>query len=176
MEHGFLEHISGAVYQENLHVPLLIKYPQQHRGARSDLLVSQVDLLPTILDVAGLPARPDLPGKSLHRAQPSDSDAVFAVARPGVPGKKNSKIQGARNVIVSGSLKLITWTAGPSEMYDLSSDPREQRNLYSPDDPRAIDLNRHLSKWVASMPPLKRNTGKMDKSTMERLRSLGYTQ
>jgi arylsulfatase A-like enzyme len=176
MEHGFLEHISGAVYQENLHVPLLIKYPQQREGARSDLLVSQVDLLPTILDLAGLPARPGLPGKSLRRTQPSDSDAVFAMARPGVPGKKNPKIQGARNVIVSGSLKLIAWTAGPSEMYDLSSDPGEERNLYSPDDPRAIDLNQRLSKWVASMPPLKRNAGKTDKSALERLRSLGYTQ
>ncbi|HEY7335273.1 MAG TPA: sulfatase [Bryobacteraceae bacterium] len=176
MEHGFLDHVAGMTYQENLHVPLLIKYPQQSEGARSDLLVSQVDLLPTILDVAGLPARPGLPGKSLNRAQPSDSDAVFAVARPGVPGKKNPKIQGARNVIVSGFMKLISWTAGPSEMYDLSSDPGEKRNLYSRDDPRAIALNQRLSKWVASMPPLKRNAGKMDKSTMERLRSLGYTQ
>jgi arylsulfatase A-like enzyme len=176
VEHGFMDHIAGMTYQENLHVPLLIKYPEQREGARSDMLVSQVDLMPTILDAAGIAAPAGLHGKALRHAQPSDSAAVFAVARPGVPGKKNSKIQGARNVIVSGAMKLIAWTAGPSEMYDLSADPEEKHNLYSPGDPRAVELNERLSKWVASAPPLKRNAGKADKSAIERLRSLGYTQ
>ena len=57
----------GALYELSVHVPLLVHWPGlgpagQGRGE----LVSSLDLLPTILDAVGLPALPDLPGRSLR--------------------------------------------------------------------------------------------------------------
>lgn len=54
-------------------IPFLVKWPGMVReGARSHELVSTIDLLPTFLDVAGLPARDELPGSSLVPVLKSD--------------------------------------------------------------------------------------------------------
>jgi hypothetical protein len=72
-------------------------------------------------------------------------------------------------------MKLILWTAGPPELYDLASDPGEQHNLYKPDDPQAMELRRHLESWISAMPhPNARYS--VDHLSGERLKSLGYIQ
>jgi arylsulfatase A-like enzyme len=54
---------------ENTHVPFLLRLPgARHAGARVPDLVSQVDVLPTLLSLAGVPAPPDLSGLDLARA------------------------------------------------------------------------------------------------------------
>jgi hypothetical protein len=73
-------------------------------------------------------------------------------------------------------LKLITWTAGPPELYDLAVDPAEQHNLYTLDNPRALDLSQRLEKWIAAMPRHNTQPRKLDRATSERLKSLGYVQ
>jgi arylsulfatase A-like enzyme len=177
LEHGFMEHEAGVLYQENLHVPLVIKYPGQHEAHRSDLLASEVDIVPTILETAGIRVPQELQGRSLSHAVPADSDTVFADASPLAPLKmRSSKMRGSRQVVLSGSLKLIAWSAGLPEMYDLSVDPEEKCNLYSARDPRAIALSGRLERWAAAMPSLEHGSKQLDERVIERLKSLGYTQ
>ncbi|HLH41455.1 MAG TPA: sulfatase [Bryobacteraceae bacterium] len=176
MSHGLLGHGAGVVYQENLHIPLVVKYPGQNRPLTSDLLASQVDLMPTILAAAGIPAPLGLQGRNLKEAQAADSDAIFASARALFPSKKSRKIQGTRRAVLSGTLKFIQWTAGASEMYDLAADPEEKTNLYAANDPRAIELQRRLERWTAAAPALRDGSQKLDDSVIERLKSLGYVQ
>ena len=71
---------------------------------------------------------------------------------------------------------MIATTSGPPELYDLSSDPNEEHNLYSPEDPRAAGLSRRLDAWVQSMPRENVRPGALDPATRERLKSLGYAQ
>jgi arylsulfatase A-like enzyme len=202
-EHDLLDHFLGFVYQELVHVPLVIKYPDQRQGSQSDDLVSQVDILPTILDLCGLltnpaqnasgaagllppdPVRPagrfalkagpEIQGRSLLRA----ADGTLAVYSQGtrnpLMGVGNPRFAGLRRAIYSGSMKLILWTAGPPELYDLASDPAEQHNLYKPDDPRAAELRRRLESWILAMPRLNAPHS-LDKLNGERLKSLGYIQ
>ena len=175
-ERGLLGHASGTVFQNVVGIPLLIKYPHRNEAAQSDRLVSQVDLLPTILDVAGIAPPAFLQGRSLLRAASPESEVKFAEANPS-PSQlslKNPRIRGVRRAIFSGSLKLIAWSHGPSELYDLASDPYEQHDLYRPDDVRAMDLSKRLTDWVASIPHKVRQTKKLGKPDLERLRSLGY--
>ncbi|MBM3660347.1 MAG: hypothetical protein FJW95_12725, partial [Actinobacteria bacterium] len=61
--HG-LRQKANFVYDENFHVPLVIAHPDLPGGTATDALASAVDLVPTLLDLAGVEA-PDLPGRSL---------------------------------------------------------------------------------------------------------------
>jgi arylsulfatase len=71
--HG-LRQKGNVVYDENFHVPLMVRHPDLAGGARSDALASAVDLAPTILEVAGhdresIGARfPELKGHALMSA------------------------------------------------------------------------------------------------------------
>ena len=176
-EHELMDHFVGFTYQELVHVPLLIKYPGQHRAARVDDLVSQVDLMPTVLDSLGLPPAVKSQGRSLIKADPDPSRVVYARGtRSPVVGEGNPRLLGLRRAIFSGSMKLISWTNGPSEMYNLATDPAEAHNLYRADDPAAMGLSDQLNKWVSDMPRHNVQPHKLDKSTSERLKSLGYVQ
>lgn len=70
--HGMVEKAAMGhnVYEDILNIPLIIHYPGQSKGKKKYELVSQVDILPTILDMAGI-AMPTLKykvqGKSLHQ-------------------------------------------------------------------------------------------------------------
>jgi arylsulfatase A-like enzyme len=169
-EHGILEHAANSVYQDQLHVPLLVKYPHQTTADKSDALVSQVDLMPTVLDVASLPAPPGLQGRNIRLNAPG---VIFAEARPS-PQNRPGNI---RRTVFDGSMKLIASQDGTREMYDLHADPLEEHNLYDPANPAAKALEDRLAKWVGGMPSQDfKGSGKLDKSAIERLKSLGYVQ
>jgi arylsulfatase A-like enzyme len=83
--HG-LRQKGNVVYDENFHVPLVIRHPDLDRGASTDALASAVDLAPTILDIAGFDVGevatrfPALKGHSLMPAVAGGSvrDGVLA--------------------------------------------------------------------------------------------------
>ena len=172
-EHNLLVHGSGAVYQELVHVPLIIKFPGQRDARHADGWVSQVDLMPTILDLAGITPSTSLPGRDLR--QPFESGIVYSQAS--TPSNfPLARTHGVRAAF-SGSMELITSTAGSTELYDLASDPTEEHDLYRTDDPRAIELKDRLDAWISTIPksPLK-HPAKPESQAIERLRSLGYAQ
>jgi arylsulfatase A-like enzyme len=175
-EHDLIDHFVGFVYQELVHVPLVIKYPGQHDASRSDDLVSQVDILPTILDSLAIKPGFAVQGRSLLKPAPEGGAILYSQGtRNPLMGVGNPRFNGLRRAIFSGSMKLILWTAGPPELYDLATDPAEQHNLYKPDDPRAVELRRGLESWISAMPRLS-VPHNLDKVNAERLKSLGYVQ
>lgn len=68
----------GQMFDEGLRTPLIVRFPGgEHAGERRSAPVSQVDLLPTVLDVLGLPDDDWLPGHSLRQELPEDRLVVF---------------------------------------------------------------------------------------------------
>ena len=64
-EHGEEEH-GFFIYDAVVHVPLIMRYPARiGRGVRVKTEARSVDLVPTVLDLAGLPPVASLPGRSL---------------------------------------------------------------------------------------------------------------
>jgi arylsulfatase A-like enzyme len=65
LEHGKLVH--EQVYQECLHVPLLVLRPGHEAARRVPTLVQSIDLAPTVYELAGVPParRPSMSGRSL---------------------------------------------------------------------------------------------------------------
>ena len=73
------------MYEELVRIPLVISWPGRIRAARSDALVSLIDLLPTLCDLTGVPMPADVDGLSLRpvltpspRSAPRVREMVFA--------------------------------------------------------------------------------------------------
>lgn len=128
----------------SLRIPLVVAPPDLRRLGRNnrdgseravgfaprvaDVLASQVDLLPTILDVAGLPADSRLPGRSLLpavRGEPMSDpeDGIFAEVTA------NATSEPALRAIRTRQWKYVLASGGEEELYDVAVDPWEIRNL-----------------------------------------------
>lgn len=120
-DHGSVGH-GHSVYDELLHVPLVVKVPglTQHTTSIPDA-VGLVDVLPTVLDVLGQPIPEQLAGRSfLPQLRGQGSSAP----RTAVSGF----MEGWRTLAV-GSVKLIQRTAAHTMLFDVATDPSEQNNL-----------------------------------------------
>jgi arylsulfatase A-like enzyme len=144
MSHGGLRQKMFNAYEESIRVPLVISNPRLFPQPReSDALVSLVDLVPTLLGLAGEPGDAagfdgrDL-GPLLRGESESVRDAVLftyddhqaATAFQDVPGQPN-RIRCVRDARWKYAVYLDpSGDAAPEyELYDLESDPDEALNL-----------------------------------------------
>jgi len=165
-----------STYQDQVHVPLLVKYPGPPRGAVVNTPVSSVDLMPTILTAAAIPLPKGLEGQSLDKITEDDSRVVLAETFPNAHFVELApRFRRIERAAVSGSRKLIVSTAGKRELYDLASDPRETTNLYRTD-LGVRQLEAHLNLWLKTAVPERNATGGIDRNALDRLKSLGYVQ
>ena len=105
----------GDANEEGLRVPFLMKLPSaRFAGTRSADPVSHVDILPTVVDLLGLPQDARLPGYSLLAGRPADS-IVFA---------ERDETQ----VVIRGPYKLIQHPTRKEigTLFDLAQDPMER--------------------------------------------------
>ncbi len=154
MEHGGIAH-DGTVYEEDIHIPLIFKLPGGALGGRRvGDLVSMVDIPATILDLAGIQDELGV-GRSfgaLLRGEASPrkrervySDCVGVATREGtwkhimydweVPGGDGGMLRkntGLREV----------------ELYDLSNDPGERKNLAEAHPDMARRFGERAKSWV----------------------------
>jgi arylsulfatase A-like enzyme len=185
-EHGGLYH-GKTLYEEILRVPLIVSSPGAPRGRTVDEPVSLVDLAPTILGLAGMPADPRMLGRSLAslwRGEGRDDSAVFA--------EVNCQNQAQRSMIVTSRHKLIESPdqskmldcfrnryAEPLELYDLSVDPGEKVNLARQKPEEMTALRARLEQQREAMRRLRSEYGGEDARTMspetvDMLERLGY--
>jgi len=121
----------GWLYDGGIRVPLIVRWPGRIRpGTVVDDPAMSMDLFPTLLDMAGLPARPDqhADGTSLTGAMTAGTVAREALYWhfPHYHGSGNRP----GGAIRAGNLKLVEWFEdGSVELYDLSDDISERRDL-----------------------------------------------
>lgn len=124
----------AAMYEEITRVPLLMRWPGRvSAGAVCDSLVSHVDLVPTVLEAAGLPAAPWLDGFSLaptltNPGQPIRDAVTIEYGRYEVDHDGQGGFQPIR-CMYDGRHKLVLNLLDRDELYDLVSDPDELHNL-----------------------------------------------
>jgi arylsulfatase A-like enzyme len=128
-DHGDMlgDHRMGAkstFLEGSAHIPFIIRPPAAswkppvEAGARVEARVGLADVMPTLLAVAGVPVPADLDGTNLL-ALPAGPDRPFFGA-----------CGGNQFGVMRGSLKYCFALKGGEELlFDLASDPREQRNL-----------------------------------------------
>ncbi|MFH1279740.1 MAG: sulfatase [Candidatus Eisenbacteria bacterium] len=180
-DHGeeFLEHgqvLHDDLYRTLTHVPLLIRLPGGVRGGtRIPDPVGLIDLLPTLIDLTGIPAPVRLDGRSLV-------PLIEGGERPDRPVFGEMPRGGGRVAVVRGRWHLVGHPDGERwELYRYGEDPFEQVDL-SADRPELVDsLRAILDGWLLDLqaqkfeePHLKAKAADVDEETRERLRALGY--
>jgi arylsulfatase A-like enzyme len=169
-DHGGFYH-GLTLYQELLHVPLLLAGPGVPAGI-DEQLARQIDIAPTLLGRFGVKAPPSWEG---HDLVGDGLGATLSVAEEDHEGN-------VLRSIISGADKLILANPDnprgldPLELYNLSQDPHERHMLK--DDERAGRLEQLLQHELAEA---RRGAGHAqhrapDESVQAELRSLGYVQ
>ena len=125
------------MYEPGMHVPLLVRGPGVTKGSVPTELVANIDLAPTFLDLAGLPVPDSMQGRSiaplLRGEFPKDWRTSVYYRYYHDPGHHNTV---AHLGVRTATHKLIHyWKQDAYELFDLTADPSEQRNLlHSPSD------------------------------------------
>jgi arylsulfatase A-like enzyme/Flp pilus assembly protein TadD len=168
-EHGETTHGLFA-YNSTLAVPLILGGPTMSAG-RVDAPVAHEDILPTMLDLAGIALPPGLSGQSLVTAPPADRAIEFEALDASLT-RGWAPLTG----IVSGNWKYIDLPL--AELFDVDADPREQTNLAARDAAHRDALARALSRIETSAPSSTPSTASvapaLDADAAARLRALGY--
>lgn len=148
-EHGLGS--KGTAYEESMRTVMLLRYPRLGlKGARSDELVLNVDLAPTILDYAGVAIPATMRGRSWRSILegedgPLREDFLYEYYR-------HPKIAIPSSIAVrTRTDKLVLYPGHPewTELFDLARDPHEMTNLV--DDPGHAERLEALRKRLAEL-------------------------
>ncbi|MFN3533354.1 MAG: sulfatase [Candidatus Brocadia sp.] len=182
LDHGFIGHASTSLnaklYDEIIHIPLILWWPRKLNHRVINKLVQQVDIMPTILDMLGLPVPeglqgssllPLMHGKTLCDSQPAQrnfgKEKVFCETILGgyQSTKEMEKIK--LRCIRTKDYKLI-YTNIPShalsregsnsetyELYDLKRDPKEEKNIAEKRPDIVKELQKELFQWIEATIP-----------------------
>ena len=130
-ERNFIGHAGPLLHDAVIRIPLVVKLPGQKLGRVVDQPVSQADLAPTLLDLAGAPALPHADGRSLRPLLEGAALAPAAVFSMSL--ERQSRFQPLRQgnyAVIDGPYKLIWHLRDDTvELYDLAADVRERDNL-----------------------------------------------
>jgi N-acetylglucosamine-6-sulfatase len=154
-EHGLYD--KRLAYEESIRIPFIVRYPAliKDPGRRAPQMILNIDLAPTILDLAGIDIPSNMQGRSIKPILQSPHAAgrkfwlyehfpVFPIPIPGI------------TAIRTGQYKYIEYQDDirPREVFDLKTDPREMNNLIETEEGKILHekLKRELER-------LKRVTG-----------------
>ncbi|MCW5980594.1 MAG: sulfatase [Bryobacteraceae bacterium] len=169
---NLLEH-GSSVYQDQVGVPLIIRYPGQDGARVVEGPASGVDILPTVLDALGIAPPDGIQGRSLQR----ESGAVPVLAESYAPGLVmgfHRRFRLPERAVFLGPWKLIESRKGRRELYNLAGDPREARDLYGTEAPLQEEMEQMLVELSAAGSRAGSDAPKLDPATLRRLRGLGY--
>lgn len=153
-DHGDMQGAHGLsfkgpfMYEELLNIPMTIAWPRGFEGGRkTDVLASQVDVLPTLLDLAGIAAPDGMDGVSLR-----EELAGGTIEREEMFAEYHSKQQWANPIrsVRTEQWKLNQYLDGGRELYDLANDPGEKVNLAGSPDHAEIESEMYarLDRWA----------------------------
>ncbi len=157
-DHGSMEGHQWTLYDEVLHVPLVLRVPGQVEGVTVDDLVDLLDVAPTLLHSAGLASYPEFEGRSLL----SRNRETIAGRDPHLFSRierfnEKSAVRTERYKLihtVDTGTNAFGFAIRPGyELYDLQSDPGERLNVYSERPAVARELSERLEHWLGDATP-----------------------
>jgi arylsulfatase A-like enzyme len=191
-EHGSMEGHGWTLFDEELHVPVIVRLPAgAHGGKVVDEAIELIDVPTTILGLAGLSAPIRFQGQDHSPLILGDSDGS------GARGKELIFAELSRHNIERQALrgeryKLIRTTSSGKNLFggkidsgtlffDLSEDPLEQENRYDPENPIVQQFERLLDRKLerlsrrANRAPAGQKV-QVSEEDLEILRRLGYVR
>jgi arylsulfatase A-like enzyme len=166
----------GATGRVSLHatvtrVPLLVRFPGGGESRSVDRIVEVVDVMPTVLDLAGLATPATVQGQSLI-------PLLEGQGKPPYLAFSEASDRGGQRAIALAGYRLVQ-VGEASQLFNLIVDPFELEDIAATEQDRVDVLLRHLDDWqkmvaATSLDPELRSEEELDPETLERLRSLGY--
>lgn len=129
-EHGLFD--KRFMYEEAMRTPLLIRYPKEIKPkTQTRRLTQNLDMAPTLLDVAGIPVPADMQGESLRKiwlhADEAWREAIYYhYYEKGFGASPHYGIRTDRYKLIHFYDVVDAW-----EFYDLKADPHEMQNVYT---------------------------------------------
>jgi arylsulfatase A-like enzyme len=160
------------------------------KGKIVDAQVEEIDVLPTVMELLDLPVPRDVQGESLvlvanGRALPKNPFAFVEYAERPREGRILS-IRDGRWKYISNPTRFeprnppYDWNKPEGfpyeerELYDLSVDPREQKNLVNENKAKADELHAKLMAWYAPLLAREGSAGRMNALQLRQLQAVGY--
>jgi choline-sulfatase len=170
-EHGGWEH-GAKLRDETMAIPLIVRAPG-FAPRRVAALAQQVDVAPTLVELAGLRAPAGLDGTSLVSAARGDTPAFPAAA---VSYQRTD--DGDEAVVTTSAYRLSVWTRTDGSrvvaLFDRRRDPKEHRDV-SRELPIVTTYLESVLAWPAGPHgALARPAGALDAEGEAQLRALGY--
>jgi arylsulfatase A-like enzyme len=173
LEHGGFNH-GQSLYNELLHVPLVLSVPDLSARARVSEPVQLIDLAPTLLELTGVPVPMEFEGESLVGLATGVDGGRFARREI----YASNSLEPVKMTVMREEWKGIYTAGSELELYKLDEDPGELRNRALDEPELAAELVALMWSWRQS----RRDRGRpaesreMSQEDVERLRSLGYIE
>ena len=144
--HGGLHDKNAMMYQETYHIPLIVKLPEQTSTSRISQAVTNLDILPTCLDLAGISITHDIDGQSLMpliQGENKRDDYIFCEFN-------GHHFLYESRMMTNGKMKFVFNAPEIDELYDLENDPWELHNLASEETYQTTvwDMRERLLRWA----------------------------
>lgn len=144
---GGLRGYKGSVYEGGLRVPCVVAWPGQITPRITSYPASTLDIFPTIRELLNLP--------ETVAVWPQDGASLVSLFREELTRRENpiGFRHTGRGAWIDNHFKLITQNVGSGEyeLYNLTDDPQEQRNLLSTESALAKRLIQQFEDWNGSI-------------------------
>lgn len=167
-EHGLSGH-GSTLYDEELHIPLIVKQPGNARaGERVARPIQLTDVMPMLLRGLGRPVPESVQG------DPDGSSPVFAEVYP-LPQLSDA---GDYRMLREGAWTFLWNSRGEHRLFHRERDPLEERDLRAEEPEQATAMADRLERFVQGLPRPGRSgeTELVDPETREALKNLGYLE
>ena len=168
LDHGGFEH-GHTLYDELVHVPLMIRYPERLEPGVVSYPVGHADVAPTLCALVGIKPYAEFTGRDLFNLGGGDPNEhpIYMEGNFWGAAHRGWLHNGYKLIVEPGGLKL----------YNLNEDPGETRNLSIAERDRATEMLRDMN--LAREAMLARTQGEaaaaqLTPAEWDRLRSLGY--
>jgi arylsulfatase A-like enzyme len=128
----------NSLWKPSTRVPLILAGPGVKTGGRCAQPAELLDIYPTLIDLCGFPAKPELEGHSL-KAQLKNDKAKRLWPAITTANQNNHSI-------VTDKWRFIQYADGSQELYNDQKDPNEWNNLAA--DPKYKKVIGELKKWL----------------------------
>ena len=124
-------------YEEDIHMPLLVRGPGVAAGSTTDKLTLNTDYMPTFLDLAGAQSPPYVDGRSLRPVLDGSVTRWRSTILAEAAANYSPAYEGIRTISSGGipKRKYVEYSGGVKELYNLDTDPYELVNSYNPTTP-----------------------------------------
>jgi len=172
LEHGRFKH--SQIHNETLRVPLIVKFPGQDQGRIVEHDVRLADIVPTMLDQAGIPLPKAMEGRALSNETTGTLPHPMIFASHQKPPEPDPDLR-------QYSLRQGDWTLvyrEPSDGKGVTADlyhtavDFDQRKPVTDQEERSASMLRSIQEWRVGVDAGERID--LDQDTLDHLRALGY--